>query len=200
VKKTDTKPKSRQLLDFKIIGAVLAVVIIVVVVIIVARHFKTTQKVTTHGSQTFSSYNDGLKAIATLNFDDAINQFNTVLAATPNDADALRQLALAQYQAAKYSDAIVTYQKLATQKNYGAYASNGLGNIARDQKQYDQAESYYRQAINQDKTFCVAYSNLAILLIDQGNSDQAAQVLADGLKSNPNSSELKATKSSLALK
>ena len=158
----------------------------------------TTQKVSsTNAAAAFAA---GLQAKQNVNYDLAVKEFTTVLNLTPNDTSALRELALAQYQLGHYDDAIATYQKLALQSGYVAFAWNGMGNVFRDKKDVPQAEAAYREAIKQDPTFAVAYNNLAILLLDNGDKTGGVLVMRDGLSHNPSSADLKASAITFGIK
>jgi tetratricopeptide (TPR) repeat protein len=71
-----------------------------------------------------------------------------------------------------------------------APAHNGLGNIYRDQKNYSQAEENYKAAISANSSYVAAYSNWAIMLMDNNKIDDAKGVITEGLEKNPGSMEL----------
>lgn len=91
------------------------------------------------------------------------------------------QLAVVDYQLKEYSASIAAYQKLVDSGQDKAFAENGIGNAYRDWGKPQQAQSAYRQAILADNQYVAAYSNLAILLYQQGDKAGAKTVLDQGI-------------------
>ena len=58
-------------------------------------------------------------------------------------------------------------------------------------KKFDEAEKNYRQALEANPNFLPAYSNLVIMFADNGKRVEAKKVIAEGLKNNPDSEDLK---------
>lgn len=101
------------------------------------------------------------------------------------------QLALVQYRLKKYEESILGYQELIKAESNTAFAWNGMGNAYRDWALVDEsgrvsrlfeAERSYRNAITADKGYVVAYTNLAILLDDQGKTGEAINIAKQGLE------------------
>ncbi|MBU6389697.1 tetratricopeptide repeat protein [Patescibacteria group bacterium] len=100
------------------------------------------------------------------------------------------ELAVVKYRLKEYDQAIAEYEKLVNKKQDPAFAWNGIGNAYRDwagtdaahKSQYlQQAEYAYRQAIQADPKYTAAYSNLALLLQNKGDTAGAKTVLNQGI-------------------
>ncbi|CAN5117195.1 hypothetical protein BH11PAT4_BH11PAT4_0010 [soil metagenome] len=101
------------------------------------------------------------------------------------------QLALVKYRLKKYEEAISGYQELIKADSNVAFAYNGIGNAYRDWSlleesnkifRQSEAERAYRKAIVADSGYVVGYTNLAILLEDQGKISDAVNIAKQGLE------------------
>lgn len=135
------------------------------------------------------NYNRGLDNLSQGNFDEAAKNFEKA-ASGKNETDALYQLAVSKYNQKDFEGAISAYQSVIEKDSLNAPAFNGLGNIYRDQKNYSQAEESYKAAISVNSSYIAAYSNWAIMLMDNNRIDDAKKVLNEGLEKNPISVEL----------
>ena len=105
------------------------------------------------------------------------------------DSTYRNKLAVVKYRLKKYPEAIEQYQKLIDQKKDVAFAWNGIGNAYRDWATQDNFEQYreksiaaYEEAIKADPRYVAAYSNLALLYINQNKPDETKRVLAEGIQ------------------
>ncbi len=135
------------------------------------------------------SYERGLANLSQGNFDEATKDFEKA-ASGKNETDALYQLAVSKYNQKDFEGAISAYQGVIEKDSRNAPAYNGLGNIYRDQKNYSQAEENYKAAISVNSSYVAAYSNWAIMLMDNNKIDDARRVIAEGLETSPGSTEL----------
>ncbi len=135
------------------------------------------------------NYKRGMENLSKGNFGKAAGNFE-IAANGENEIDALYKLAVSKYNQKDFEGAIAAYQKVLEKDPKYPLGYNGLGNLYRDQKNYDKAEENYKKAIENDNSFTIAYSNWAIMLIDNGQPEQAKKVIADGLEKNPQSVEL----------
>lgn len=99
-----------------------------------------------------------------------------------SNLDYRAELAVVQYRLKKYEASVAQYQKLIDAKHEVAFAWNGIGNAYRDWAnedapnkavKEDKAIEAYRSAINADRGYVVAYTNLAVLQENQGKIDAA---------------------------
>jgi tetratricopeptide (TPR) repeat protein len=136
------------------------------------------------------NYEWGKKNLSEGKFDAAAKNFESASGGN-YDAEATYKLAVTKYNQKDFEGAITVYQKLISKDVCNPSAHNGLGNIYRDQKKYSLAEESYRKSIGCDETYVAAYSNLAIMLMDLGKKEEANKIVDEGLKNNPESSDLK---------
>lgn len=100
--------------------------------------------------------------------------------AAPSDLTALQNLAIAQFQTQRYSEAIATYQQMIKIKNEPVYHNN-LGNVFRDAGREPEAIKEYQAAIAADPTLVVAYVNLATLQFNQKDVAAGTKTLDAGI-------------------
>lgn len=135
------------------------------------------------------NYQWGVENLSAGKFDKAAGNFERA-ASGKNENDALYRLAVSKYNQKDYEGAIAAYQKVIEADAGNPAAYNGLGNLYRDQKNYSLAEENYKKAIAVNGTYVVAYSNWAIMLLDNGKKEEAKKVATDGLGKSPGSVEL----------
>jgi tetratricopeptide (TPR) repeat protein len=114
------------------------------------------------------------------NYGQAQVYLQSALAQGPNNTYQ-SQLAVVDYQLKEYEASIAAYQKLVDSGQDKAFAENGIGNAYRDWGKPQLAEAAYRRAIEADKQYVAAYSNLAILLYQQGDKAGAKAILDQGI-------------------
>jgi tetratricopeptide (TPR) repeat protein len=135
------------------------------------------------------NYKWGLENLASGKFDKAAKNFETATSGK-NEADAMYRLAVSKYNQKDYPGAIEAYQRVIEKDPQNAAAYNGLGNLYRDEKNYEVAKDYYKKAVEASHSYVISYSNWAIMLLDMGKNEEAKKVILEGAKSNPGSTEL----------
>lgn len=107
-----------------------------------------------------------------------------------DDATYRNQLAVVKYRLKKYQEAIDQYQKLIAAGKDASFAWNGIGNAYRDWADQDthrqgefrgDAEDAYKKAITLNSGYVAAYSNLALLYVEEGKKDAAISMLNQGI-------------------
>lgn len=143
------------------------------------------------------NYERGVENLAKGNFDEAAKNFEKA-SVGKNESEAFYKLAVSKYNQKDFGGAAEAYQK-ALEKNPSNKAAiyNGLANLYRDQKNYTLAEDFYKKAVDSDGSYTVSYSNWVIMLMDNGKSNDAKKIIADGIGKNPGSVELKNLKEML---
>lgn len=100
---------------------------------------------------------------------------------SPEDLDALAELAIAYYQTQAYQKAEEVYLKMIGLEDSAEFHNN-LGNVYRDWPKTDQAIEQYEEAIELDETLASAYGNLAVLYMMSGQIDKAIVVAEAGIE------------------
>lgn len=90
-------------------------------------------------------------------------QLSALVAALPDAGGIRYNLALAQWQQAKLSEAQFHLKQLKPAQRQYANAMNLLGVIARQQGQFSEAEQYLQHALTADAELALAHKNLAFL-------------------------------------
>lgn len=136
------------------------------------------------------NYERGVENLSKGNFDEAAKNFEKA-AVGKNESEAFYKLAVSKYNQKDFGGAVESYQK-ALEKDPPNKAAiyNGLANLYRDQKNFPLAEDYYKKAVEADATYVVAYSNWAIMLMDNGDTNGSRKIVAQGLEKNPKNIEL----------
>jgi|GEM_PF-1517462 len=136
------------------------------------------------------NYERGVENLSKGNFDEAAKNFEKA-AVGKNESEAFYKLAVSKYNQKDFGGAVEAYQK-ALEKNPPNKAAilNGLANLYRDQKNFPLAEDFYKKAVEADASYVVAYSNWAIMLMDNGDTSGSKKVVAQGLEKNPKNIEL----------
>lgn len=114
-------------------------------------------------------------------------RLEAAVAAAPDDANALRKLALAYYNLRRFDEAAAIYKRLLASEE-DAVLRDRLGNTLRDMGDGAGAEAAYRKAIADDPTLAPPYLDLAELLWRQGRDKEALAVIDEGLKAVPEES------------
>jgi len=114
---------------------------------------------------------EGMRFYGQARYDAAMTAFQSVLKASPNDPNALYNVAATYHQSAKVS--LVS------------------GQAAAAQQQYEQAAQYYQLCLAKNGNHADAYRGLAALYMDCQNADAAFQLLIGWSNANPASAEPK---------
>ncbi len=101
--------------------------------------------------------------------------------AHPEDAARRLRLALVLYNLDRYEEAEGIYREMLA-KEEDAVIRNRLGNVLRDKGDYEGAQAAYRDALAANPAAPAPYINLADLLWRWRRTDEALQVLADGME------------------
>ncbi|MES2048731.1 MAG: tetratricopeptide repeat protein [Pseudomonadota bacterium] len=97
----------------------------------------------------------------------AVQLYRAILKNTPNQADALHYLGVAQHQLGKKEDAIVLMRRAIEIDPDYFDAQNNLGNLLKENGQVNEAEQSYRAVIAARPEFALAYNNLGVVLAAQ---------------------------------
>jgi len=117
--------------------------------------------------------------------DEAIAQFQKVLASQPNDVLARDDFGTVLHQMGQEREAIAQFQKvLASQPNDGT-ARDTLGQILLQKGQAREAAVQFQKALESDPSDPIAHDNLGIILLQQGQVDKAIQQFQKALATQP---------------
>lgn len=114
-----------------------------------------------------------------------------------NKAEYLEKAAAVSYRLQQYDSAIDSYVKALQQKSNDAVMWNAVGNVQRDAGKAQDAIASYKKAIEVDKKYIIAYSNLINLYLLQSNQSEAKKILDQGLDNNPNNKDLLAIRKNI---
>lgn len=114
-----------------------------------------------------------------------------------NKAEYLEKAAAVSYRLQQYDSAIGSYVKALQQKSNDAVMWNAVGNVQRDAGKTQDAIASYKKAIEVDKKYIIAYSNLINLYLLQSNQSEAKKVLDQGLDNNPDNKDLLAIRKNI---
>lgn len=137
------------------------------------------------------NYIQGLKNLNDGNFDEATKSLEKSIKGSGNNIESLTQLGVSKYNQGDYSGAITTYLEALEIDSRNTAVINSLGNVYRDQKNFEKAQKEYEKAIQINPFFSPAYTNLAIMLFDLGKKADALEIVQKGLEKIPDSQELK---------
>ena len=115
--------------------------------------------------------------------------FEKIVAAQPNNFDALYYLAIVNYQMEDYDEAILNIKKALTKNSISAEANNVLGNILMVAGQLNEAIICYQKAIEINPNFTDAYNNLGMTYIQPLQLDEAIKYFQKAIEINPNFAE-----------
>lgn len=111
--------------------------------------------------------------------------YRRILAAYPEQPDALHLLGVLAFQAGQPVPALDLIRRALTAKPDFPEACNNLGNVLKGTGQLDQAEAAYRRAIILRPDYAEAHCNLAVALKGQGRLEEAEAALRQALALNP---------------
>lgn len=125
-------------------------------------------------------------------WDLSIRHYREALAWMPRKEEALFSLALAQYAAGRFGEAIDAYTQYLGRNPADGLAHFNLGLALEADSQVQGAESHFRDAIRLAPHLVEPYRRLAELLLKEGRREDAKAVLDEGLRRHPESPELRA--------
>jgi tetratricopeptide (TPR) repeat protein len=115
--------------------------------------------------------------------------YRRVLAAQPDDAEALHLLGIIAHQAGRHDLAVGLISQAIKQNGQNAAHFCSLGIALKNQGKLDEAVTAYRQAIRIKPDLAEAHSNLGIALHDQGNLDEAVSACREATRFKPDLAE-----------
>lgn len=116
----------------------------------------------------------------------------------PSDEKKLIVFSQTKLATRQLDDALEGYKKLYEEKKDPGVKLI-IGNIYNEQKNYQEAEKIYREAIDTNANYTQAYVNLATLYKMQGDIQNAIEVAQQGVKNNPSSTTLHELRVSMLL-
>lgn len=137
------------------------------------------------------NYDQGMQALKDGDFNTAADKLARSIKNGNDGTEPLLKLAISKYNQRDYEGAIGIYMKILESDPLNVTANNGLGNVYRDQKNYDKAQEQYEKVIQIEPSFIPAYANLSIMLLDLGRQKEAKDVIQRGLNNAPESTDLK---------
>lgn len=113
------------------------------------------------------------------NFDlqQALSQYQQIRDQDQNDHDVLLNIALIQLELKQYDDAQQNLQALVDQQQHVAISQFGLGEIANEREQLDQALAHYR-AVTEGPRYVLASSKAANIITQQSGLADAREFLS----------------------
>ena len=120
---------------------------------------------------------------------EALELYRQVLAAQPNDVDALNFGGVAAFQSGDAEQGVKLLQTAVTLKPDYVDAHNNLGNVLKALGELDGAEAAYRRALEIKPDYVDAHFNLGILLELVGKLDEAVAAYRQSVEIKPNFSE-----------
>jgi tetratricopeptide (TPR) repeat protein len=137
---------------------------------------------------------DVQKSMSSGNFDEAVEVLKERVKEndSPNN---LKMVAVSQYNQGDFKAAKKNFQKLVDNGGDNVYEyHNSLGNIYRDQNEFQKAEDSYKKAIDLKNDYETAYQNLVILYLYEmtpPEKEKAQEIIKKGLEENPDSKKIK---------
>lgn len=118
-------------------------------------------------------------------FPEAKETYLQVLAAEPENFDALHLLGVLAHQVGKHDIAVDLIEKAVRQNDQNPVAFNNLGEAYKGMKRLDEAERCYRRALSLKPDFVEVSSNLGNALKDQGRLEEAEELFRQALSVKP---------------
>ena len=115
----------------------------------------------------------------------ALEQFNEIIAADPNSAEAWFNKGLVLRKSKRLSEAIAAYQKAVLLKENYSAAWNNLGLVYQQKKDFSEAEKAFKRALSQRPNYNSARRNLARLYNAQKDYKAAAAMYKKLVDSKP---------------
>lgn len=146
---------------------------------------------TYNSKQNLNSYKSGLASVRNTNYSEALIFFESAVEKDPNNIEYLTELAMTHYRLKNYDKSTDVYNRIILLEKNNVFAYNSIGNNYWIKKDFTNAETSFRKAIQIDPYSIPSYSNLALMLDELGRKQEAIDVLNQGLAINENNSELK---------
>jgi len=108
-----------------------------------------------------------------------------ILAADPDNADALHLSGLVAYKQGRFDEAIALVRQAIARAPRNATFHGNLGNIEKDAGRRDDAIATYRRTLALDPAQVPARNNLGVLLLEGGEADRAIEAFRDVLARKP---------------
>ncbi len=121
--------------------------------------------------------------------EDAVALYREVLAAQPEQSNALNYCGVASYQLGRIDEAVTLLRHAARLEPAAAGIHNNLANALRAAGALDEAVAAYRRAVEIQPDYAEAYNNLAKALQDLGSLDAAEAALRRVLAIRPDYAE-----------
>jgi predicted TPR repeat methyltransferase len=117
--------------------------------------------------------------------DEAESRYQRVLAADPNQVEALHFVGVLHHQRGRRHEAVACIERaIALAPDY-VDAHNNLGNVLKETNQLEAALVAYRRAVSLNPLHADAWNNIAVLLRGQGHYDEAETAYARAVRANP---------------
>ena len=114
-------------------------------------------------------------------FEEAEEQYQTVLDQNPTDAGARNNLAIAHYRRGRIDEAVVLLESVVEEFPQHPDAYNNLAALAVERSNWSDAERYSRAALELDRGLPMAWNNLGIALEEQGRFELAGEAYDQAL-------------------
>jgi len=137
----------------------------------------------------------GLVGAASLDSDPQglLQVINGFLEKSPSSPQGLASKGDVLFNMGDYGKAKQNYQRTIEQYPDDYKILNNLGNCFLKEKNFASAETYYLMALGKNKNYLPGYRNLAVALINQDKTQDAAEYLEFYLQSNPRDAEIHVT-------
>ena len=137
------------------------------------------------------NYRSGRESFKQNNYSSALDYFQKAIKSDPDNIDYLAELAITHYKLKNYNEAIKSYEKIISLSPNDTSCYNRIGNIYWIKKDIERAEFYFKKAIELDSGLIVSYNNLALMLDENGEKEEAIGILNQGIAANPDNVELR---------
>ena len=116
--------------------------------------------------------------------------YRRVLSRTPDNADALVFLGIAQFDQRHFHESVASYREALAIERQNPIAWNNLGNSLRMLGDVDQAEQCLEESLRQKPDYLSALKNRGTLWVWNGEIERGLRWYEQGLKIDPNNAEL----------
>lgn len=174
-----------------LLGVLTVIVILIAASVVLFISARLQQNLLTKAPQYDAAqlYSRGVDQVATGDYAAAEASLEQALK-QQDDSSYKSELAVVKYRLKKYSESVALYQELISSGKDAAFGWNGTGNAYRDWADSDPAQAdslrlkainAYKQAVILDPHYVAAYSNLALLYNDLGQTQNALDILTQGI-------------------
>lgn len=129
--------------------------------------------------------NAAIKAHAGGNLDAAEKAYETILAAVPENPDALHFLGVLRYQQEASDEALRLIQTAINIRPGDAQQHNNLGKVLEGLDRLDDAEEHFHKAVEFDPGYAEAHANLGLVLLRNNSFTEAMDSFEEALKFAP---------------